>query len=174
LPTEEPLMTDDTTDDAELASTYDADAADIEYMFAQTARELGVAGGRLTLHGAAASTLWFSDRPQRLTGHLPTSEFVANWDVGDDSFAADPPNGLLSIFEDDAVNDVVVVLRQPRLDGDDLSYSFEVTEGELAPSTGPTSLFIDTIGRPLSPGSVAGVRRRGGRRGRRRMRRRVR
>ncbi len=167
-------MTDDTNHDADLAAMHNADPAEVEYMFAQTAGALGVEGGRLTLHGAAASTLWFSDRPQRLTGHLPTSEFVANWDVGDDSFAADPPNGLLSIFEDDAVNDVVVVLRQPRLDGDDLSYAFEVTEGELAPSSGPTSLFIDTIGRPMSPGSVAGVRRRGSRRGRRRMRRRVR
>ncbi len=162
------------TDDAELASMHDAEPTDVEYMFAQTARGIGVEGGRLTLQGVATSTLWFSDRPERLTGHIPTHEFVASWDEGDDSFAADPPNGLLSIFEEDAVNDVVVVLRQPLLDGDDLSYEFAVTEGELAASSGPTSLFIDTIGRPLSPGSVAGVRRRGSRRGRRRMRRRVR
>ena len=70
------------------------------------------------------------------------------------------------------MNDVVVVLRDPVLEGDDLSYSVEVTDGELSASAGPVSLFIDMIGRPLSPGSVAGVRRRGRRRGGRRMRRR--
>jgi hypothetical protein len=118
--------------------------------------------------------LWFSDRPHRLTGHITTEDFVASWDEGDDSFAADPPNALLSIFEPDEVNDVVVVLTDPALDGDDLTYSVEVTEGELSPSSGPVSLFIDVIGRPFTPMSVAGVRRRSRRRGRRRARRRMR
>ena len=54
----------------------------------------------------------------------------------------------------------------------DLSYAVQVTDGELVPSIGPVSLFIDMIGRPMTPMSVAGVHRRGRRRGRRRMRRR--
>lgn len=54
-----------------------------------------------------------------------------------------------------------------------------IDDAELASTYGADAadieyLFAQTIGRPLSPGSVAGVRRRGGRRGRRRMRRRVR
>ena len=81
---------------------------------------------------------------------------------------------MLSIFEEDTVNDVVVVLSDPVLGNGDLSYAVEVTDGELAASTGPVSLFIDMIGRPLTPVSVAGVRRRGRRRGRRRTRRRMR
>lgn len=42
----------------------------------------------------------------------------------------------------------------------DLSSADEVTDGELVPSVGPVSLFIDMIGRPMTPMSVAGVRRR--------------
>jgi hypothetical protein len=139
---------------------------DVEYMFAQTCQSLGVnLDGRITLHGVSATTLYFSDRPYRLTGHLPTEEFVHSWDQGDNNFAEDPPNALLSLFEEDAVNDVVVILS----DGD-LSYAVTVSEGSLEPSQGPASVFIDMIGRPMTPVSVAGVRRRGRRRGRRRAR----
>ena len=35
------------------------------------------------------------------------------------------------------------------------------SEGDLTPSDGPVSLFIDMIGRPMTLMSVAGVRRRG-------------
>jgi hypothetical protein len=145
---------------------------DVEYMFAQTSGGISIADGRITLEHVSHSTLFFSDRPYRLTGHIPTDEFIGSWGEGDDSFAADAPNALLTLFEDDHVNDVVVVLSDPQLADGDLSYAVEVTDGELTNSTGPASLFIDMIGRPLSPMSVAGVRRRGRRRGRRRMRRR--
>jgi hypothetical protein len=46
------------------------------------------------------------------------------------------------------------------------------SDGDLTPSDRPVSLFIDMIGRPMTPMSVAGVRRRGRRRGRRRAMRR--
>ena len=99
---------------------------------------------------------------------------MAQWGEGDDSFAADPPNAVLSLFEDEHVSDVVVVLRDPVLSNGDLSYSVDVTDGDLVATSGPVSLFIDRLGRPLSPMSVAGVRRRSRRRGRRRVRRRMR
>ncbi|MDH3683202.1 MAG: hypothetical protein OEV40_25030 [Acidimicrobiia bacterium] len=167
-------QTDPATDmdeDDELEAMSSA-GADVEYMFAQTSTGVTVGDdGRITLEGVSPLTLFFSDRPYRLTGHLPTDEFVANWGSGTDSFAATPPNALLSLFEGDTVNDVVVVLTDPQLSGHELSYGVQVTDGELAPSDGPTSLFIDMIGRPLTPMSVAGVRRRGRRRAGRRMRR---
>lgn len=158
------------TDQDDLAPLRNAEPADVEYMFAQTSSGLDIDAGRITLRGVSATTLFFSDRPERLTGHVPTDEFLTSWGVGDDNFAENPPNALLSIFEEDSVNDVVMVLRDPELRGGDLSYAVEVTDGELAASSGPASLFIDMIGRPLSPGSVAGVRRRGRRRVGRRMR----
>jgi len=62
-----------------------------------------------------------------------------------------------------------VVLRDPQLDGDTLTYKVEVLDGTLPARAGSCSLFIDPIGRPLSPVSVMGVRRRERRRMRRRM-----
>jgi hypothetical protein len=163
-------INDETDDLAQLHKGVEPD--DVEYMFAQTATGVVIADGRVTLTGVSPTTLFFSDRPYRLTGHITTEDFVGQWGVGDDNFTVDPPNALLSLFEDDHVNDVVVVLTDPVASNGDLSYAVEVTDGELVPSTGPVSLFIDMIGRPLSPMSIAGVRRRGRRRGRRRMRRR--
>jgi hypothetical protein len=158
------------SDDAGDMEAMSSAGSDVEYMFAQTGSGFGVnLDGRITLHGVSATTLFFSDRPYRLTGHVPTDDFVSQWGVGDDNFAENPPNALLSIFEDDAVNDVVVILTEPRLSNGDLSYAVEVTDGDLVGSDGPVSLFIDMIGRPMTPMSVAGVRRRGRRRGRRRM-----
>ncbi len=163
-------ISDDAGDMEAMASA----GGDVEYMFALTGSRFGVnLDGRITLHGVSATTLFFSDRPYRLTGHVPTEDFVSQWDVGDDNFAENPPNALLSIFEDDAVNDVVVILTEPKLSNGDLSYAVEVTDGDLLGSDGPVSLFIDMIGRPMTATSVAGVRRRGRRRGRRRARRRM-
>lgn len=163
-------INDDIDDVGELHA--DVKPEDIEYMFAQTASGVSIGDGRVTLNGVSSSTLFFSDRPYRITGHVPTDEFIGQWGQGDDNFAADPPNALLSQLDDEQVNDVVVVLSEPAISNGDLSYAYVVTDGELIASDGPASLFIDMIGRPMSPVSVAGAHRRGRRRGRRRMRRR--
>ena len=156
------------------STTSDISQADeIEALFVQSARSMSYEDGRLTLNGIAPTTLLFSDRPDRVTGHVPSEEFLDSWGEGDDSFADDPPNAVLSIFQEDEVHDVVVVLSDPALDLDDMSYSVEILDGDMPASGGANSLFIDVVGRPLTPVSVAGVRRRGRRRGRRRARRRV-
>jgi len=103
---------------------------------------------------------------------MSTDDFVDLWAIGDNSFATDPPNAVLGFLEPgaDAPADAVVVLKEPNLDGaGDLSYSIEVLEGAVPAHTGPVTLFIDPFGRPLSPISVCGVRRRERRRMRRRM-----
>ncbi len=157
-------------DDEALASVSTAD--EVELLFVQSSSGTRIDGDRLHLSGIGATTLAFSDRPARVAGHVPTAEFVDSWDKGDDNFASDPPNAVLSTFLGDEVNDVVVVLRDPQVADGSLSYQVEVTDGELPVGDGPSSLFIDMIGRPLTPMSIAGVRRRGRRRGRRRARRR--
>jgi len=142
-----------------------------ESMFVQTARGIDSADGTLTLRGITPSTLYFSDRPQRVVGHMSTADFVDLWAIGENSFEADPPNAVLSFLEPgaDVPEDAVVVLTKPNLDGaGDLAYSIEVLEGTVPAHTGPVTLFIDPFGRPLSPISVCGVRRRGRRRARRR------
>lgn len=83
----------------------------------------------------------------------------------DDSFAAYPPNALLSLVEDERANDVVAVLSDPVTGYGDLSYAVEATDGDLAPSTGSVSSFIDLVGRPLTPVSVVAECADGSRRG---------
>jgi len=142
-----------------------------ESMFVQTAQGIDSDGKTLTLHGITPSTLYFSDRPKRVVGHLTTTDFVDLWAIGDNSFESDPPNAVLSFLEPgaDVPEDAVVVLKQPNLDGaGELSYSIDVLEGTVPAKTGPVTLFIDPFGRPLSPVSVCGIRRRGRRRARRR------
>jgi hypothetical protein len=141
-----------------------------ESMFVQTAQDAAGADGVLTLRGVTPSTLYFSDRPQRVVGHMTTADFVELWGEGDNSFEADPPNAVLSFLEagDAAPEDAVVVLTAPHLEDGELSYSVDVLEGTLPTEAGPVTLFIDPFGRPLSPVSVCGVRRRERRRMRRR------
>ena len=144
--------------------------AETELLFVQNAKSVSLADGVLKLTGIGASTLYFSDRPERLVGHWETADFVSNWDTGgDDSFAADPPNAALSILSSSDPEDIVVVLKNPRLEGVDLVYDVEVLDGEDSASGDAAALFIDVIGRPLSPVSVAGVHRRHRRRRRRRV-----
>jgi hypothetical protein len=142
-----------------------------EAMFVQTAQGIDSTDGALTLRGITSATLYFSDRPQRVVGHMSTADFVDLWDAGDNSFETDPPNAVLAFLEPgaDAPTDAVIVIKEPRLTNGDLSYSIDVLEGDVPAHTGPVTLFIDPFGRPLSPISVCGVRRRGRRRARRRM-----
>ena len=140
-----------------------------EAMFVQTAQGIDSAGGTLSLRGITPSTLYFSDRPQRVVGHMTTTDFVDLWGAGENSFETDPPNAVLSFLEPgaDVPEDVVIVIKEPKLTNGDLSYSIEVLEGAMPADAGPVTLFIDPFGRPLSPVSVCGVRRRGRRRARR-------
>ena len=137
-------------------------------MFVQTAVGVTSDGTTLTLNGVTASTLYFSDRPQRVVGHMATSDFVELWAEGDNSFQEDPPNAVLAFLEpgEGAPEDAVIVIQDPRLENGNLTYSTQHLEGNVPASTGPVTLFIDPFGRPLSPVSVCGVRRRERRRAR--------
>jgi len=102
-------------------------------------------GNVLTLTGVGANSIVFADRPFRAAGHVLTKHFLKEWDEGSDSFAKDPPNATISVLsgEGDAVEDAVVVLKSPKLDGDKLTFDVTVLEGSLSKADGPASLFID-------------------------------
>jgi len=135
-----------------------------QLLFVQNAAGVAfdASGRTMTLKGLAPTTLFFSDRPVRIAGHYRTREYLRFWKDGPDSFLADPPNATLSVFDaaDGELSDVVVTLRNPRVNGTDLSYDITVIAGALPKATGPASLFIDIIGMPWTPLSFAGVARR--------------
>ena len=144
-----------------LAQTQAAKEAD--FLFVQNAKSMAYdkAAGKLTLRGISPVTIFFTDRPERIAGNMPTTAFVPFWSDGKDSFAKDAPNANLSVLaKDTAVADIVVTLRNPVLKGENLTYDVKILEGSMPAIGGPVSLFIDIIGMPLTPLSYAGVARR--------------
>jgi hypothetical protein len=99
----------------------------------------------LTLTGVGANSIVFADRPVRAAGHVLTKAFLKEWDEGADSFAKDPPNATISVLSADgaSVEEAVVVLKAPKLDGDKLTFQVSVLEGGVSKADGPASLFID-------------------------------
>lgn len=104
-----------------------------------------LSGNLLTMSDVAPNSIVFADRPVRAAGHVLTKEFIKQWDEGNDSFAKDPPNATISVLNSDgsAIEDAVVVLKKPKLDGKTLTFDVTVLEGSLSKADGPASLFID-------------------------------
>jgi len=143
------------------AQTPKEGAKEADFLFVQNAESMTYAGGKLVLKGVSPVTIFFTDRPVRIAGNMPTRVFVPFWSEGKDSFLKDPPNANLSILEEGkALRDIVVVLSNPVLTGKDLSYDVKILEGDMPASGVPVSVFIDVIGMPLTPVSYAGVARR--------------
>ena len=133
---------------------------EIMVMFIQNADNADYEDGKLTLRHVSSTTYYFADRPSREYGHITTTDFVEQWGEGEDNFAADPPNAVLSMFGDDGVTDALVVLKNPVISGDNLVYEVDFQTGEISPGGKGCTLFIDPAGRPASPTSVAGAKRR--------------
>lgn len=148
------------------AALAETPAEEPDFLFVQTAKGMtyDAAAKRLTLTGVSPVTLFFSDRPERIAGNMRTAHFEDFWKGGKDSFLQDPPNADLSILEDGKLRQTVVVLRDPKLEGEDLHYTVEIVDGDMPASGAEASLFIDIIGMPLTPLSYAGVARRSYRR----------
>jgi hypothetical protein len=149
-----------------MAETAAATTKQADFLFVQTARGMSFdkATNKLTLRDVSPVTLFFADRPDRIAGNMKTTAFVPFWSTGKDSFLSDPPNADLSILEGDALRQVVVELQAPGLAGNDLTYTVKVLQGDMPASGADVSVFIDVVGMPLTPVSVAGVARRSYRR----------
>jgi hypothetical protein len=123
----------------------------IELLFVQnsTGMQYDKAKGTLRMKNISSSTLFFADRPVRMAGHYHTKgEFLKLWTEGPNSFAKNPPNATVSIVEPAHLNlqNVVVNLRNPRLQGNDLVYDIKLIEGTLPEAAGAAVLFIDVFG----------------------------
>ena len=101
--------------------------------------------GVMTLHGVPAQTMFFTDRPHRVVGNVPTDKFVARWttDTGPNGFATVPPNAAVTVFQPDGAKTAIVELSNPRLDGNKLSYDVKVLQGIASVQPAEGVLFID-------------------------------
>ncbi len=112
-------------------------------LFVQSATGMRYDGDTLILEDMAPATLFFADRPERLSGHFSNADFVDLWTRSSQSYAADPPNAALSFLEETDKPPVVVELKDVSLQGNDLHYEVRVLDGELPAESGAVSLFID-------------------------------
>jgi hypothetical protein len=133
------------------ATVTTASSQQVQLLFVQNSAGVAVdqAKGTLRLKNVSPSTLFFTDRPVRMAGHYHTKgEFVKMWSEGPDSFAKNPPNATLSIVEPGQpdLQNAVVVLRNPRMTGNDLIYDIKLVEGKLPKAGNAAVLFIDVLG----------------------------
>ena len=138
-------MTTSTSTDAEDEDT-------IDLLFVQSAEDMTVdaSAGTLRLVNVNPQTLYFSDRPHRIAGHLKMSDYLDEWTekAGEDNLGADPPNATLSVYEPGQAEStlVVVEISDPVVEGKDLIYTYKIIDGTLPDQGGATALFIDKIG----------------------------
>ena len=121
-------------------------ADDVEFLMVQNCLSGKFDGQVLTMKGVGA-TLLFANRPDRVTAHLKTSDFIGMWGEGEDSLAEDPPNATISIFHEGGVSSVVVMLSDPVYKKGTLKYTAKVLDGDMPAKFKEASLFIDMFGR---------------------------
>jgi len=147
---------------ATLALPAHADEEACDMLFVQDAKAMVFDGSLLTLKEANPNIIFFCDRPVRTAGHMNRDAFMKLVTEGENSFADNPPNAAVSIIDakGEVTEAVVTLSKRPVVSGNDMVFPIKVLDGKL-PNAGKTVImFIDPIGRPMSPTSAAGVHRR--------------
>lgn len=103
-------------------------------------------GRRPILHltGVAPNLLAFADRPLRIAASRPTATLVERWT--EYGFAADPPNGALSVGGGTLEEPLALELREPRYDAAAGTLDFAVTSLSEDPAAALRSLLARDAG----------------------------
>jgi hypothetical protein len=125
------------------------DSKEPRYLFVLSATSGSLKGDTLTLNGVP-NVVYFSDRPNRIAGHLSLSNFVEMWDKGVDSFKADPPNATLSVLKKDGTNNIVVELTSVEATSNTIRFKVDVLNGAATGKFSTPVLYIDF----LTPGDT--------------------
>jgi hypothetical protein len=122
----------------------------VTFLFIQHAQsgsvsEVNATTSTLELSDVSDKTIMFSDRPNRIVTSQSTSDFVGNWTMGEDSFAADPPNAVLVL--DDEVEQredlAIIELYNPEYDSEANTLRYDITAENATTTTTTTSSSID-------------------------------
>ena len=98
----------------------------------------------LNLRGVDKNSLWFTDRPERRSGHQTTRDVL---DVLDFEGEQGPPNAVLSVANaDPAKNMVALTLRDPRYDAEERTLRYTATKLDDVTQTRLTSYAADLDG----------------------------
>ena len=143
------------TSDQNAAAGGTSENGMVELLFVQDARAMSYDGQTLTMKDPDPYTLFFSDRPDRIAGHMTLEAFLEEVSKGPDSFAEDPPNATLMVFGGNELLQVVVELpSEPYFRDGDLLFEVRVIEGTVPESGGNSprrSLIRVDLPAPLAP-----------------------
>ena len=109
----------------------------------------------LELNDVSDKTILFSDRPERIVETESTSNYIGNWNTGEDSFADDAPNAVLVVDEIEIQDDVTIELFNPVYDSNKKTLKYEITTDnstliDRRGDYGQNTLLID----PGGPGDI--------------------
>ena len=120
-----------------------------DFLFVINARSGVYDGQNLKLDGVE-HVLYFSDRPERISGEMKPALFKENWDNGKDSFEKNPPNAVLSILNKKGVENLVLELVNLKISKEGtMDFEVRIIKGKLNKDVpvpfSVASLFIDYI-----------------------------
>ncbi|MEM1130568.1 MAG: hypothetical protein AAGH83_08595 [Pseudomonadota bacterium] len=117
------------------------------FLFLQSGEGLKVTEETITLVNPIGETTWVTNRPERNVGQISNQRFATAWDEGENSFAADPPNAVVTVSGDPPA---IVVLTDISVGSDEISYDYELLSGEFGDKSGPTTILIDPLNGPIN------------------------
>ncbi len=112
------------------------------FLYALSAQTGTLKDGTLTLN-EIPTVVYFSDRPYRVAGQTSLKKFVDEWEKGAESFQDNPPNAVLSIFNHETPRNIVVVLKDPVLTKNTLTFKVTPYDKQKEDTFNQVSLFID-------------------------------
>jgi len=117
---------------------------DVSWLYVVNATGGSFDGKTITLHDVPPA-LMFSDRPNRIYGHMTLSELLPLVKEGPDSFVVNPPNAVLSTFrEGELPTEATVTMFDAGIDGANMTFTVNVLDGSIPATFGPASLFVDS------------------------------
>ena len=145
-----------------LAQEKGGEANTCEALFVANAEGMAFDGNVLTMKNMDRTITFFCDRPVRFAGHMQVEDVQKIVRQGDKSFNDIPPNAAISILDKGGkiTTSVIHLYEKPVEKGNDMHFPTKVLLGKLPETGGASTLFIDPVGVPVTPGSVSGVKRR--------------
>lgn len=126
-----------------MAQSSDDTSTPESYLFIETADRATLSDGTMTLHGVSSDVPIFADRPYRDAGQISRADFLEAWSKGQDSFEADPPNAAITGSIDGKQVVLVAEIKQPKAEGDWVSYEVKILEGSEFSELNNPVLVID-------------------------------
>ena len=116
----------------------------IQHAQSGSVSEVNATTSTLELSDVTNKTILFSDRPDRIVGSVSTTDFVGYWTMGEDSFAADPPNAVLILDDEEQRQDIAVIeLFNPEYDSEANTLRYDITAENATATTTTTSSSIN-------------------------------